>query len=267
MKILKGNPSGNGSCGGHCGDTFRELVDIWQELGLCEVDYSPDSFCWVETHGTILLYDFPRLDDRPIPSFQHGLFGNTVPNHERCHPWIFWARSPRLLMQARKTPLLSYQEREIESIFLGKIENGIQNANRNNRDWSQAGIELFKCPIDKPGPDHYTYTKEEYLEKLRHSRFGLALAGYGPKCNREIELLGMGVVPLFAPEVDNTYYEPMTEGVHFLRVNDPSEVKKVIDSVSENQWKEMNEAGQDWYERNASPIGSFNVTRKIVESI
>jgi len=77
----------------------------------------------------------------------------------------------------------------------------------------------------------------------------------------------MGVVPLFAPEVDNTYYEPMTEGVHFLRVNDPSEVKKVIDSVSESQWKEMNEAGQDWYERNASPEGSFKVTEKVVKDI
>ena len=35
MKILKGNPDGNGTCLGHCGDTFRELVDIWEEMGLC----------------------------------------------------------------------------------------------------------------------------------------------------------------------------------------------------------------------------------------
>ena len=68
-------------------------------------------------------------------------------------------------------------------------------------------------------------------------------------------------------EVENTYYEPMKEGVHFLRVNDPSEVKPIINSVSESQWQEMHEAGQDWYNRNASPEGSFTVTKTIVENI
>ena len=94
MKILKGNDSSNGSCGGHCGDTFRELIDIWQENGYCEVEESPDSFCWVGSVTNILLYDFPRLDDREITKFKQGLFGNTVPKHPKCHPWIFWARSP-----------------------------------------------------------------------------------------------------------------------------------------------------------------------------
>ena len=271
MKILKPNarPYIEGVVAdiNHCGDTFRELVDIWKELGLCEVENSPDSFCWAGTHGDVILYDFPRLDDRPIPHFRKGLFGNTVPDNPSCHAWIFWARSPRLLMEARKTPLLTYKEREIESIFLGKIENSVQDGNRRNRDWGSAGIELFHCPVDKPGPDYYPFTREEYLEKLRHSKFGLALSGYGPKCNREIELLGMGVVPLFAPEVDNKYYEPMVEGLHFLRVNSPEDVKSTIESISEERWTEMHKAGQDWYQRNASPEGSFGVTKKIVESI
>jgi len=261
MKILKPKK------GSHSGDTFREMVSIWEELGYCQVEESLDDYCWVGGQGKVILYDFPRLDDRHIPHFECGLFGNTVPDHPNCHAWIFWARSPRRLMEARKTPLLTYKEREIESIFLGKIENNVQNQNRKNKNWEDAGIELFHCPVDKPGPNHYNYTKEEYLEKLRHSKFGLALAGYGPKCNREIELLGMGVVPLFAPEVDNKYHEPLVEGVHFLRVEDPSEVRDVIDSVSEDQWQKMFEAGQDWYQRNASPEGSFRVTRKIVESI
>ena len=267
MKILKGNSDSNGSCGGHCGDTFRELIDIWEENGYCEVEESPDSFCWAEEHGHIILYDFPRIDDRQIPGFRHGLFGNTVPLHQNVHPWIFWARSPRLLMEARKKPLLGYKDRDIESVFLGKIENYIQQDNRMNHDWSTAGVELFKCPVERPGPDYYPYTKEEYLEKLRHSRFGLALAGYGPKCNRETELLGMGVIPLFAPEVDNVYHDPLIEGLHFLAVKEPSDVKKVIASVDEKQWLKMYEAGQDWYERNASPLGSFETTKSIVNSI
>ena len=251
----------------HCGDTFRELVDIWNEMGLCQVENSPDSFCWADEPGDIILYDFPRLDDRHIPPFKKGLFGNTVPDGPDFHAWIFWARSPRRLMEARKSPLKTFKDREIESIFLGKIENNVQDGNRTNRDWGSAGIELFHCPWDRPGPDHYPFTREEYLEKLRDSRFGLCLAGYGPKCNREIELLGMGVVPLFAPEVDNKYHEPLVEGVHFIRVNDPSEVKDVIESVSQDKWEEMVQYGQEWYDRNASPEGSFEVTKKIIEGI
>ena len=57
----------------------------------------------------------------------------------------------------------------------------------------------------KPGPDYYKYSQKEYLDLIGSSKFGLCLAGYGPKCNREIELIGMGTVPVFAPEVDNTY--------------------------------------------------------------
>ena len=267
MIILK--PKGSSHCGPghHCGDTFRELADIWEELNLCKIEESPDNFCWANEHGNVLLYDLPRLDDRLIPPFKHGIFGNTVPDHPKCHAWTFWARSPRLLMEARNKPLFPYESRSIESIFLGKIENNIQNANRKNQNWENANIELFHCPVDTPGPDHYPFTKEEYLEKLRNSKFGLCLAGYGPKCNREIELLGMGVVPLFAPEVDNTYHEPLQEGVHFLRVNSPEDARKVIDSIDKDQWQKMHDAGQEWYQRNASPEGAFNVTKTIIESI
>ena len=71
MKIFK--PKANHI---HCGDTFRELVDIWFEQGLCEVETSPDLFCWANEPSDVLLYDVPRLDDRPIPHFRKGLFGN-----------------------------------------------------------------------------------------------------------------------------------------------------------------------------------------------
>ena len=33
------------------------------------------------------------------------------------------------------------------------------------------------------------------------------------------------------------------------------------------QWIEMHEAGQDWFGRNASVHGSFNLTKKIVEGL
>ena len=253
--------------GSHCGDTFRELVDLWQEAGYCTVEESPNDFVWVDEVGSIILYDYPRVDDRQIPPFQYGLFGNHVPNHDRCLPWTFWARAPRLLESSRNSGIKPYGERDIESIFLGKIENNIQDSNRRNQDWSLAEVELFNCPVDKPGPDYYRYSQQEYLDLVGTSKFGLCLAGYGPKCNREIELIGMGTVPVFAPEVDNTYHEPLIEGVHFIRIQSPDQFKPVISSVTQEQWQKMHDAGQEWYARNASTEGSFNLTKKIIESI
>tara|TARA_R100001129_G_scaffold63070_1_gene42984 strand:- start:561 stop:1376 length:816 start_codon:yes stop_codon:yes gene_type:complete len=250
--------------GSHCGvDTSRELYDLWVENKLCTIKDSPDDYAWFEEPGRILLYDYPRLDDRPIPKFKYGLFGNTVPKHERCFPWTFWARKPRLLERQREKKLLSFDERDVESVFLGKIENEIQYSNRTVQDWSTANLELFICPVAAPGPQHHKYTQEQYLDIIFRSKFGLCLPGYGPKCNREIELLGAGVVPIFTPGVDNTYHDPLVDGTHFISVENPIQVKERINSISKQQWEDMHAAGQSWYNKNASTTGSFNTTVEI----
>lgn len=262
LKIFK--PRG----GTHNGkDTFRELLELWKEQQYCSIEDSPDDYVWVDSPGEILLYDYPRLDDRPLPRFRFGLFGNTVPERGNCSPWIFWARRPRLLDQVRERTIPDFEDRAIVSIFLGRIEkNRIQKRNRKRFNWSKAGIEVFSCPKAK-STTPYPYSKQEYLELLLQSKFGLCLPGYGPKCNREIELLGTGVVPIFTPGVDNSYFEPLIEGLHFLRVNHPRGVKERIESVSKEAWRMMHNAGSDWYERNASVRGSFETTLKIVDAL
>jgi len=250
--------------GTHSGkDTSRELYSLWAENGLCKIEDSPDDFAWFNQPGEILLYDYPRLDDREIPQFSYGLFGNTVPKQERCFPWTFWARRPRLLEHYREKGVPPLDERNTKSVFLGKIENEVQYDKRNTQDWSTAGLDLFLCPVAPGGSQQYQYTQEQYLDIIFHSRFGLCLPGYGPKCNREIELLGAGTVPIFTPGVDNTYHEPLIEDVHFISVETPQQVKEKIDSITEQQWNDMHLAGQEWYNRNASINGSFNTTLAI----
>ena len=258
MKILKGDK-------GHCGDTFRELIDIWEERGYCKIEKSSDSFCWVEKKGKILLYDFPRIDDRNIPPFQYGLFANTVPTHPSISSWIFWARSPRKLDNKIQQQIPSYTERKTESIFLGKVENHIQQQGRVTQDWNNH-IEDFCMPIriGEVTNTNYKYTQEEYLTKISLSKYGLCLPGYGSKCNREIEYLGLGVIPIVTPGVDLTYYEPLEENIHYLRVGRAEEIKDKINSISEKQWTIMSNNGRQWYERNCSPEGSYKVTEKII---
>ena len=97
---------------------------------------------------------------------------------------------------------LSYDDREIESIFIGNYENVVQQKYRvTNDDWDKF-IEEFH---NTAGHVH-KFTHEEYIMKLRTSKYGLCLRGYGSKCHREVELMAVGTVPIVTPEVSIKSY-------------------------------------------------------------
>lgn len=245
---------------GHCGDTFRELVNMWGDKGLCDVVYTVDSnHVWLNSIGDVLLYDRPTLEWLGNENYRFALFGNPVVNYPHTSPWIFWGRRPALMEELRELGIKTYSERNIESIFLGKVENNIQLVRRTDSDWSKS-VEIFEMPID----EEYKYSQKEYLEIMSRSRFSLELPGYGLKTNRLIESLSLGVVPIKTPNADLTFYNQLKEGKHYLRVNKPEEVKPLIHTITEEKWNEMSKAGLDWYEENCSPIGSFNTTMKII---
>lgn len=253
----------------HSGDTFREMVELWSSKGLIQIQRSSTTpYVWLNKIGSILLYDRPTLKWLdPALKYDFGLFGNCTPPltdmQVKNSVWSFWPRSPRKLENFLQSYVIqTYEQRKTETIFLGKVENGVQMKNRTKADWSQS-IQKWSMPLDSTGKP-YAYSQEEYLHELSNSRFGLALAGYGNKCNREIEYFALGVVPLCAPEVDMKYYlNPPVEGVHYLRVKGPEEIKDLVTSVSAEKWEEMSKAGRDWYAANASPEGMFRLTLEI----
>ena len=255
----------------HTGDTFRELLDMWQEEGLCILKESPNhQIWWGDLENKILLFDRPTLDFLTTP-YSLGLFGNPIPprNTSFNTPWIFWGRNPRMLEKKIKENAIinntieaDYNSRTILSIFIGRIENTVQEKHRSLDRWKNC-IELFELTIGKQPK----YTQEEYLQLLSKSKFGLCLRGFGPKCNREIELLGLGVVPLLAPGVDTTYWEPLLDGIHYFRVGSAEQVLDIIKNCTIERWIKMSLAGKKWYQRNCSTIGSFNTTKKIIDSL
>jgi|TARA_R110000851_G_scaffold78423_1_gene173026 hypothetical protein len=251
----------------HKGDTSRELVYLWKKKGLCEIveNEVDDVFLWVDEPNKILLYEYDRWDIYPgLPRrWQRGLFGGM--QHPSGLPWIYWGRHPRKLEAKIEGGIKIYDERDIESIFLGKVENHIQKKNRTTEPWSSV-IEEFSMPIRLGDSFIWRYTQDEYLEKISNSKFGLCLAGYGPKCNREIELMGLGVVPLITNNVCIVYHDPIIEGQHFLRVTTANDVTKVIKECSKARWQYISYNCRQWYKRNCSCEGSFEITRKIINS-
>jgi len=152
-----------------------------------------------------------------------------------------------------------YSERSETMVFYGRIENDVQGSWRIG-DWSKA-CSTFSM---QNGTEPYILNPKEYLEALSNSKFGLCLRGYGPKCNREIELLAMGTIPVVNKDVDiEDYIEPLIHGVHVIRVSSPEEAISLISKITEDQWLSMSKAGYQWWERNCSVKGSWDRTRAV----
>ena len=252
----------------HTGDTFRELVDMWKQQNLCNIIQGDTKHVWFNKIGDVLLYDRPTLEwldkDNNI-EYNKILFGNPeIPDKlkDKAYNWIFWGRRPAILEEMSKN-ILSYNERVIKSIFIGKIENAVQNKYRTIEDWGKY-IEVYKMHLPN---EKYIYTQDEYLHLLKKSKFGLSIRGYGPKCNREIELMALGTVPIIDNNVNMDYHNKPIENVHYFRINKPEEIVKIIDNCSEKQWTEMSRACIKWYNDNCSCIGSFNITMDIINNL
>jgi hypothetical protein len=249
---------------GHKGDSFRELVELWAERGYIERKEDPIlTNCWLHGVGKVLLYDRPSWEwleksSDSEKSYQVCLAGNP----KGGTPWIFWGRMPRLLeVMAEETN--TFQERQETIVFYGRIENDVQGAYRQDISGWKGICSKFEMPVGAKQP--YVLSPSEYLTALQNAKYGLCLRGYGPKCNREIELLAMGTVPLVTPDVDiQGYAEPLEDGVHVISVSSPEDAVAKVAAISEEKWTEMSSAAKSWWKRNASVEGSWNVTKKLL---
>ena len=249
----------------HAGDSFREMVRLWEAAGYVRVERDPKATqVWLSGIGQVLLYDRPTLEWlRAAPKeelmWRKALFGNP-PALKRESSWFFWPRRPELVERLAGGATASWSERS-GTVFYGKVENAVQAANR---------VETWKEACDTwvlaKGGEAYALTQEEYLRALGRARFGLCLAGYGNKCHREIECMAMGTVPICAPEVDmENYADPPVEGVHYLRASEPKAARALAAATPEEKWSAMSAACQEWWRRNASVAGSWELTRRLAE--
>lgn len=251
----------------HAGDSFREMVDIWEERGLVSVERSISSpYVWWSAIGNVLLYDratFDWLKQTPT-LYEKILCGN--PNASEVPKgvqWSFWPRHPKLVEELASQPLMSWKERTQKMVFYGRIENEVQLQNRCN-DLVKSCSD-YDIPV---GPDaKYKYSARDYLIALSRSKFGLCLSGFGAKCNREIECMAFGTVPVVAPDVDmHNYVNAPQDGIHYIRLKsfNPEEAKAIVDSIEEEEWSRMSSCAREWWKQNASAEGLFQLTASLV---
>lgn len=256
----------------HKGDTFRELCVLMVEKhnDIKIVPYE-GFHVMLSRQMNVLLYDRPTLEfinknDPLVKQCSKILIGNgskekevaiLEQNNLHAKPFIFWARKPSILEKFIEiNNSKSYDERLYNTIFIGNIENSVQSEWRDNkRSWNDV-VDKF---IITSGSQH-VFTQNEYLEHMSNSRFGLSFAGYGCKCNRDIELMALGTVMLRTDGVNvDSYYEPLVEDVHYINVDSKEDILKIVNSVSKERWKIMSKACKEWYIRNCHSSNTFNI--------
>lgn len=252
----------------HKNDSFRELCILMQKHNkdLLVSHISDIHHCYL--NRTVLLYDRPTLQwfDKTAASSICVYFGNNNVNEQKIpvavpRPWTFWARRPLILETMIATASLgnlNYDSRG-HSVFIGNIENGVQEKYRTGADWG-AYISDFNCTKGST----YLFNPKEYLQKIASAKYGLCLRGFGSKCHREIELMAVGTVPLIEKSVDiGSYLHPPIENIHFLRVSCPEDIRRVA-ILDETQWSIMSRACKDWYMQNAH---SSSVLKNLLSDI
>jgi hypothetical protein len=251
---------------GHKGDSFREMIDLWAERGFVERKEDPSlTHCFL---GDVLLYDRPtwawldKASDKE-KEYRLCLAGNPEASEKpKAKPWIFWPREPRLLEEMSQVSRKSYEDRKDTMVFYGRIENADQGQWRQDISGWKMACAKFSM---QQGKEPYILKPREYLEALQNAKYGLCIRGFGPKCNREIELLALGTVPVVTSGVDiYNYAEPLIDGTHVLCVSDHQDAMEKICKISEEKWLEMSEAGFQWWKRNCSIEGSWATTQKLI---
>jgi len=253
----------------HSGCCSREIFKIWESNGWVELvpieieEYDEwnvgkhiESYVWLEDIGTYLLYDKPTWDTRIRFGWEKCLFANEFVPFNGAYPWTFWVTHPIKYESIRKQGIKTYDERQFNSIFYG---SGEKRGNRNH-EWGEV-IQHFSLS------DIIPLEYEDYINFIGKHKFGLCLTGVGPKCLRDVEYMGMGVVPLFTREVMTNYFNKLEQDVHYLLVDNPEHAKYVMENTSREQWEYISSNVIKWYEENCTPESIFNITKKIIYEI
>jgi hypothetical protein len=259
MKIYKGRVDWT--------DSFQELVDCWVQAGYCESAVSEDRFSWafIDRNNAwddqmILLHEHDQVTDLPS-CYKAGLFANA--QHKTGKPWVYWPRHIKHVTQLLKGGVPSYEDRPVNSLFVGAVENPVQYVNRTKFDWSLA-VDSFDLNISLFSKKPHKHSNLEFLKLIRGARFGLSLEGYGPKCQRDIEYIANGVVPVFTWKGFNDYHNPLVENVHYLTARHPREAKQKIKQTTKAKWEEMSSNCVEWFNKNCSIEGSFKTTMEAI---
>lgn len=256
-----------------------DLVMAWHERGWCDIEHHDGPYYWINEIGLILLFDRDQVADlidkkKPYPrwegevSYKYAFFTNEYGlENDRNLKYNYWSYKPlELEIRVNSVPIIPYEERNIDSIFLGAVENETQEYFRNKfKNWAVSIDEYYIADkLNKNEKAKYTFN--EYLDKVAHSKFGISFRGNGPKCYREIEYAAMGTPMIITEGVDVAYPDPLLEGVHYYKAKNPDDIFEIVNSVGREQWVSMSKNCREWYLKNFTHQAMFDILSQSVHN-
>ena len=259
---------------------FAKIVLEWERLGLCEIEHHRGPYYWINKIGTILFFDRDQvidlMDGRWVNTrwvgevpYQHAFFVNEYNlENDRNHRFQYFPMDAvQLEASSSNRTLLGYRDRNIDSIFIGSIENETQEYFRNKfSEWPKVIDEYYLADKLNKGEGH-KYKHDEYLDLIASAKFGISFRGNGPKCFREIEYASLGTPMIITEGVEMNYPDPLIEGVHYFFAQTPDDIKRIISETSESKWQLMSRACQDWYQKNCTIQSMFINLKAAVERL
>lgn len=251
----------------HINNSFKELMQLWQNNSNDNIKilYDP-SIKHVYIGNNIVLQDIQtdKLIDNNILKSLKVLIDNVHIHKEdnkipSNHPLIYSPLNPSILENIiDNTSYNNYDNRKYNTIFIGECKNNVQEKIKISTNCYDV-IDLL-C-VTKNITD--LYTQEHYLNKLSDSRFGLCLHDCNTNYNYIIEYMAFGTVPLITSNVLSAYVDPLIENIHYIKINNPANIKNKID-ISKEKWTAMSHNCINWYTRN---VLSYNSWKRTLEFI
>jgi len=184
-----------------------------------------------------------------------GMFKHRTPEERRAFldklvPWTFF--SSRMMKQfIGKEDQIEQLPIERDAFFCGKNWKC-----RHEIKKKLDGLDIeYVCSSQEKRHSGRPLKDDEYIHKMRTSKFGLVLHGRGSyfteaKNRREIDymILKKPLLLNYKPY----YYNPLEEGKHYIYIDDNIDLKKIEEMYNIN---EIAQNGYEWYQNNASPDG------------
>ena len=243
---------------------LNQVYNAWEAAGLVERVHTPmiggRHLAWVGRVGGLAL-EPSNVAAIPV-EYEYVLacqYRSAWSHLPKVLPWNFYARSWQDVVKVRS---MMPVERTISSIFSGTIRG-----DTHQRNIWKGSTEVFSWSAAK----RYTHsnrafkTQADYYLALARSKFGLCPVGDCPVCQREIETMAFGCVPVFTPGVECRFFEDPVEGVHYLRAENPADMHHKIQNLSSSDRDTMSAEAMAYYDRRCTPLGLWDAVVKTID--
>ena len=238
---------------------LNQYISEWERLGYIERIHIPmlrdhRYISWVGRVGGLALEPSEvRSISTPYEYVLSCQYRSSYSNMPTVLPWNFYVRNLKAFNLVKSE--LNNIPKTHRSIYSGTIRG---NTHERNRWINSTEIFSYRRAAGYNRTNRKYPTIEDYYRALAATRYGLCPVGDCSKCQREVETMGLGCVPVYTTGVEWTSIVDPIENRHFIYADSPKEMNDKIDTIPETTRQDMAKEGIEYFDNYCSPQGLWN---------